>query len=89
MKETIRYGTTNGYQWVFRFDNGYGASVIKKLGSYGYDNDLFELCTIHFTDSVDFYELCHIMDEIPSPMGFLTNEQVMQCLQKIKDYKGE
>ena len=89
MKEIRKCGIMNGYQWIFRFDNGYGASVIKNLGSWGYDDDLFELYTIHFTDTVDFYNLCHIIDEIPSPMGYLTNEQVMQCLQKIKDYKGE
>ena len=81
--------TTNGHQWIFRFENGYGASVIKNLGSYGYDDDLFEIITVHYIDGPDFYELCHIIKEIPSPMGYLTNEQVMQCLQKIKDYKGE
>ena len=44
-----------GVRYVFRFENNYGASVIKHLGSYGYDQDLWELAVIRFGK---YDELC-------------------------------
>ena len=44
-----------GVQYVFRFENNYGASVIKRLGSYGYDQDLWDLAVIRFGK---YDELC-------------------------------
>lgn len=35
-----------GEKKVFKFDNGYGASLIKCPGSYGYDDDLWELAVL-------------------------------------------
>ena len=31
---------------VFKFDNGYGASVIRGFGSYGYKDGLYELAVL-------------------------------------------
>ena len=39
--------------YIFKFDNGIGASVIKHIGSYGYDQDLWELATIKFDENGD------------------------------------
>ena len=44
-----------GVQYVFRFENNYGASVVKRLGSYGYDQDLWDLAVIRFGK---YDELC-------------------------------
>ena len=44
-----------GVRYVFRFENNYGASVVKHLGSYGYDQDLWELAVIRFGK---YDELC-------------------------------
>ena len=44
-----------GVRYVFRFENNYGASVVKHLGSYGYDQDLWELAVIRFRK---YGELC-------------------------------
>lgn len=44
-----------GVRYVFRFENNYGASVVKHLGSYGYDEDLWELAVIRFGK---YDELC-------------------------------
>ena len=37
------------WQWRFKFDNGFGASVIKHFGSYGFEDDLFELGILKWT----------------------------------------
>ena len=44
-----------GVQYVFRFENNYGASVVKRLGTYGYDQDLWELAVIRFGKYDELY----------------------------------
>ena len=44
-----------GVQYVFRFENNYGASIIKHLGGYGYDKDLWELGVIKFDEDDELY----------------------------------
>lgn len=78
-----KYGWENGkQQWLFRFENGYGASVIKHWGSYGFEDDLFELAVIKF-DGDDFklnYETSITNDVI----GYLSNNDVLRYLIKIQ-----
>lgn len=38
-------------QWLYRFQNGYGASVIRGAGSYGGPEGLFEVAVIRYTGS--------------------------------------
>ena len=62
-----------GVQYVFHFPNGYGASVIKFFGSYGYEDDLWELALLkeaskgewelEYTELVGFDVLGHLTDE--------------------------
>lgn len=69
------------YQWLFKFENGYGASIIKRAGSYGFEQDLFELASIKWHE--DKWELCSLSNEY-EVKGYLTNEEVMKILFKIK-----
>ena len=78
-----------GVRYVFRFENNYGASVVKHLGSYGYDQDLWELAVIRFgkydEDEDDVYILTYdtpITDDIE---GHLTDEDVRNLLARIKE----
>lgn len=77
----------NPGQWVFKFENNYGASVVKHFGSYGYEDNLFELAVIYFEDDEKF----HISYDTPitdDVIGFLNNEDVMKLLEKIKNLEG-
>lgn len=65
----------------FTFPNGYGVSVIKHYGSYGYEQGLFEIMTINKES-----EPVHIVgitdDDVVK--GWLTNEEVLEILEKVK-----
>lgn len=74
----------NGIQYLFRFDNGYGASVVKHCGSYGSNKDLWELAVIHFDGPVSW----HIVYDTPvtgDVEGYLSDGDVRNLLNKIRD----
>lgn len=67
-----------GVRYEFSFDNGYGASVIKNPGSYGIEDDLWELAVLK--DG-------HINYDTPitgDVVGSLTDEEVNYLLRKIE-----
>lgn len=73
---------TEGTQWKFRFDNGYGASVIND--GYGREKGLYELAVLgpdgHLT-----YET-PITDDV---LGYLTADEVAEALDKIAALPAE
>ena len=51
-----------GVYYRFRFpENNYGASVVKNFGSYGYDENLWELALIHFDGDVSHLEYTELV----------------------------
>lgn len=76
-------------QWIFKFDNNFGASVIKRWGSYRFEEDLFELAIIKWQNN-DTWHLCY-KSEITDTViiGHLSNERVMELLYKINNMKEE
>lgn len=68
------------YQWLFKFDNGLGASVVKHYSSYGYKDDLFEVMTIWWFDEGWLQYDSYVK-------GWLSNEDVMNLLNEIKNIK--
>ena len=75
----------DGVQYIFRFANGYGASVIKHMGSYGSRQDLWELAVIKFYG--DGYDDWHLNYDTPitdDVLGYLTDEDVRNHLSEIK-----
>jgi hypothetical protein len=77
-----------GVQYVFRFENGYGASVIKHTGSYGFQEDLWELAVIQFDskDAEDYeWELTYDTRITDDVIGWLTDKEVRDLLRKIKE----
>lgn len=73
-----------GIQYIFRFPNNYGASVIKFKGSYGFANDKWELGVIRFDES-NFWDLCYTTPIAGDVVDNLTDEEVEQYLNKIKE----
>ncbi|HPY15970.1 MAG TPA: hypothetical protein PLI61_13830 [bacterium] len=75
------YGT-RAYIHRFRFENGYGASVIKHGRSYGYIHNLFEVGFLDTGGELVYYEPFG-----DSVKGFLTNDEVLEILEEIKRLK--
>ena len=73
-----------GIQYLFKFENNFGASVIKHLGSYGHKEDLWELAVIEYYRSGEWY-LTYDTDITDDVIGFLTDEDVRELLTKIKE----
>lgn len=69
----------NNYSYRFKLENGYVASVIKFEGSYGYQDDLFELAII-LNDC-----LCCDTPITDDVLGYLTNDDVLETLDKIRN----
>ena len=68
---------------VFKFDNGYGASVVRYRGPYSFDEGLYELAVARF-DEFDRYEFVYDTPITGDVLGWLTEDQVMQKLKEIE-----
>lgn len=73
-----------GVQHVFRFQNNYGASVVKHEGSYGNLQDLWELAVIRY-GATGKYDLVYDTGITEDVEGYLTDEQVCELLEQIKN----
>jgi hypothetical protein len=62
---------------VWEFPNGFGASVIRSNGSYGYNQGLYELAVLQGTS------LCYTSPITDDVIAFLTPRQVAVLLQEI------
>lgn len=78
-----------GEQYLFKFENNYGASVIRTNGSYGGTLQLWELAVIRWcTDSFDFLWTFSYANPIADDViGFLSEEDVCKYLEDIKNLK--
>ena len=78
LKETNDFN--GGIQKVYNFPNGYGASVIKHKGSYGYEHGLWELAVLDTDGS-----LCYNTSITNDVMGHLNDPQVDSILKQIEE----
>lgn len=75
-----------GIHKVYKFPNGFGASVIKNPFSYGGRVGLYELAMIEFIDNEE-YELFYDSDIVKGDvLGYLTESEVREVLEKIKNF---
>jgi hypothetical protein len=73
-------------QKIYRFENGYGASVVKGEHTYGGDEGLWELAVLGFFYDQDnyTYELVYDTEITQDVEGHLSDEGVEDLLYKIK-----
>lgn len=67
----------DGVQQIYKFPNGYGASVVKHNFSYGGKSDLWELAVLKGED------LCYTTPLTSDVLGWLTDEDVQRALKEI------
>lgn len=70
----------NGKQILYRFPNGYGASVVSYFGSYGGNYGLWEIATLKW-DKTGYNLVSNMEIE-----GRLTLDQVAGYLKRIQHY---
>ena len=73
----------DGVQTIFKFDNMYGASVIKHRYSYGGYLGLWELAVIKYQDD-DKWDIVYYTKLTDDVLGFLTDDDVCCYLEQIK-----
>lgn len=77
-----RLGLINGICYRFKFENGYGASIIKHGGSYGFEEDLWEVAVLKNDD------LCYDTPVTCDVEGYCNDKEVNRILKFLKDYDG-
>lgn len=79
--------TQGGTQYLFVFENMYGASVIRNLMSYGADRGLWELAVTENvvpTGDMKDWTLCYDSGITDDVLGYLDDTQVEKVLASIK-----
>jgi hypothetical protein len=71
-----------GVQAIQFFDNGYGVSVVKFYGSYGYEQGLYELAVLKGVD--EDYQICYDTPITDDVLGYQTPEEIEQLLEKVE-----
>lgn len=85
-KEFLKYEENifGGPHKVFKFPNNYGASVVQNDYSYGGKKGLWEIAVIYFID-VDQWDIDYSTPITSDVLGYLTDEEVCETLEKIKN----
>lgn len=74
-------------QYIFKFPNNYGASVIKFTGTFGYKYDLWEVGVLWWNKD-GRGGLCYDTEITDDVLENLTDEEVLQLLDKIMQLEG-
>lgn len=76
-----------GIQYIAKFPNNYGASIVKHSFSYGTEKGLWELAVISYEpDETDIYnfQLTYSTPITNDVLGYLTEEEVNKTLKDIE-----
>ena len=69
----------DGDQWLFKYDNGYGASVVQHSGSYGGQNGLYEIAVLDSNGEMSY--TTPITDDV---IGYADEVKLYDTLDRIK-----
>lgn len=85
---TTKRSINGGFQHLYRFPNGYGASVVSHYFSYGHEEGLWELAVIHWPDPenqhIYNFDLTYETPVTGDVVGRLTPEDVTELLTQIE-----
>jgi hypothetical protein len=73
----------NGIQSIVKFENNYGASVVKHEYSYGNKQGLYELAIIKYDENGD-WDLCYDTPITNDVLGYLNEAEVTTYLMQIE-----
>jgi hypothetical protein len=73
----------NGIHAVVRFENNYGASVVKHDYSYGGKQELYELAVTKY-DEDGHWDLCYDTPITSDVLGYLSEAEVTTYLMQIE-----
>jgi hypothetical protein len=77
-----------GTQYLVRYPNGYGASIVKHKFSYGGDKGLWELAVTKYKDNeapLNHFEICYNTPITGDVLGHLKDDEVNELLEQIKN----
>ena len=74
-----KYNIHNGVGYVYEFENGYGASVVKHDFSYGGKKGLYEIAVLDSTG-----DLCYSTPITDDVVGYAGVQTVYETLDRIK-----
>ena len=77
----------DGVQRLYRFENGYGASLVRHSGSYGGSKGLWEIAVIEWIDQYEFgfpWDFCYSTPITEDVIGYLEEDQVNAILSFIE-----
>lgn len=84
MAETFKQKSLfGGLQYTAYFKNGYGIDIVKHNGSYGREDDKWEIAVMKDGDC------CYTTPITDDVIGWLTSEEVMHYAMRVKMLKGE
>lgn len=78
-----------GTQVVHRFENNFGASVVRHNFSYGGEDGLFELAVLEFPNETEEYHLTYETEITDDVLGYLSEEDVQQHLNQIEQLESK
>ena len=69
----------DGNQWLFKYDNGYGASIVQHSGSYGGKQGLYEIAVLDSNGEMSY--TTPITDDV---IGYADEVKLYETLDRIK-----
>jgi len=82
LNELPRTILDNGSKYLAKYENNYGASIVRSSYSYGGKDGLFELAVLKYKG--DDCNLCYTTPITDNVIGWLDTQEVGDLLEKIK-----
>lgn len=83
-KPIITRKVHGGVQKIYKFDNGYGASVVRHDFSYGAEKGKWELAVIEFTGEENEFSISYSTPITDDVIGHLSQKEVNELLGAIE-----